>query len=98
MNWPNLFIAIAAVGAIGFCLALMVGLAFADEPSVCPADGGDLVEWTETRRINGFTYAFTMRGCPKIRDAGAGSPEYRSSDHFARVVKSRRLAKHGEDR
>lgn len=83
-------VGIALVVGVGLAFAVLVALHEVDSPSVCPKCGGDMVEWTDVyeRRFTGRPERFVWRGCPKVRDHGAGSPA--SDDwtgHYARVLR-----------
>ena len=56
---------------VGIVLLIVLG---SGAPEKCPECGGDLVMWTEGRHVNGYDVVYRMRGCPKVRDQGAGSP------------------------
>lgn len=49
-------------------------LTYIPDVTYCPRCGGDLVEWAGQTESGAFTVDTLWRGCPKVRDEGAGSP------------------------
>jgi hypothetical protein len=95
--WGEIF----SIAGFALLLAVVVAgaiskLAASRPPRVCPLCGSDLAEWAEYLGVrNGYEIDVLLHGCPKRRDKGAGEPPGARpwSEHYAVVVKSRRVAR-----
>lgn len=85
----NVMIAIVAFAIVGVVVAILLAVLFPPAVIHCPRCGGDLVRWSVTAVSNGFDQTIEYRGCPKVRDKGAGSPGEKWADHFCEVARIR---------